>query len=276
MDVISLSSFDLSLAASLLVLLSLLSMMLSLGLERKILFYGFRMTAQLLFIGLVLRFLFDSGSMLLVLLMSMVMLTAAGREVQARQKHKITGLTGYLISITSMFVSSFSVTILALLVIIRVEPWYTPQYAIPLLGMLLGNTMTGISLAMDRMTDQLYGRRNEVEQRLLLGQTWQEASRDIRHDCMRTGMMPIINSMAAAGLVSLPGMMTGQILSGTPPIEAVKYQILIMFLIAAGTGFGVVSTIWMAGLQLFDDRHRLCLGILKVGTPPKRNQVKGK
>ena len=81
---------------------------------------------------------------------------------------------------------------------------------------------------------------------------------------MRTGMMPIINSMAAAGLVSLPGMMTGQILSGTPPVEAVKYQILIMFLIAAGTGFGVVSAIWMSGLLLFDERHRLRLEILNV------------
>jgi putative ABC transport system permease protein len=264
MGVVSLSSLDLALAASLLVILSLLSMMLSLGLERKILFFASRMTAQLLLVGLVLRFLFASGSFLLVMLMSTVMLLAAGREVQARQKRKIMGMSGYFISISAMFVSSFSVTILSLLVIIQAEPWYMPQYAIPLLGMLLGNTMTGISLAMDRMTDQLYARRGEVEQRLLLGQTWQEASRDIRSGCMRTGMIPIINSMAAAGLVSLPGMMTGQILSGMPPVEAVKYQILIMFLIAAGTGFGVISAIWMSGLRLFDERHRLRLEILKA------------
>ncbi|TKB25317.1 iron export ABC transporter permease subunit FetB [Desulfopila sp. IMCC35006] len=263
MDVIALTGVDLGLAASLLLLLSVLSVMLSLGLERKIIFFGCRMTAQLLLIGLVLRFLFASGSLLLVLLMSTIMLLAAGREVQARQKRKIIGLSGYLISVCAMFVSSFSVTVLALVVIIQVKPWYTPQYAIPLLGMLLGNTMTGIALALDRMTDQLHGRRGEVEQRLLLGQSWQEASSDIRRDCMRTGMMPIINSMAAAGLVSLPGMMTGQILGGTPPVEAVKYQILIMFLIAAGTGFGVVSAIWMSGLHLFDARHRLRLEILK-------------
>lgn len=75
-------------------------------------------------------------------------------------------------------------------------------------------------------------------------------------------MVPIINSMAAAGLVSLPGMMAGQILGGTPPIEAVKYQILIMFLIAAGTGFGVIGAIWMVGYRLFDKRHRLCLEYL--------------
>jgi len=262
MNVISLSSFDLALAASLLLLLSLLSLLFRLGLERRILFFGCRMTAQLFFVGLILRYLFANGSLLLVSLMSLVMLFAAGREVQARQKRKIMGLSGYMISISAMCVSSFTVTILALLVIIQVKPWYTPQYAIPLLGMLLGNTMSGISLALDRMTDQLYGRRGEVEQRLLLGQTWQEATREIRSDCMRTGMMPIINSMAAAGLISLPGMMTGQILGGTPPVEAVKYQILIMFLIASGTGFGVVSAIWMSGLLLFDDRHRLRLEVL--------------
>lgn len=263
MNVISLSSLDLALAASLLVVLSLLSMLLSLGLEKKIVLFSCRMTAQLLLIGLVLRYLFASGSLVLVLSMATVMLLAAGREVWARQQRKIGGIAGFTLSLAAMFVSSFSVTALALVVIIRVEPWYTPQYAIPLLGMLLGNTMTGISLAMDRMTDQLFKLRGVVEQRLLLGQTWQEASRDIRSDCMRTGMIPIINSMAAAGLVSLPGMMTGQILGGTPPVEAVKYQILIMFLIAAGTGFGVISAIWMSGLLLFDKRHRLRLEILQ-------------
>ena len=263
--VISLTSFDLILASSLMLILSLLSLLLRLGLEKKILFFSMRMTVQLLLIGLILRYLFASSSFLLVFLLSMVMLFAAGREVWARQKRKIAGITGYMISTGAMFVSSFSVSIIALSVIIDVEPWYTPQYAIPLLGMLLGNTMTGIALAVDHMTDQLYRRRNEVEQRLLLGQSWKEASLDIRRDGIRTGMMPIINSLAAAGLVSLPGMMTGQILGGTPPVEAVKYQILIMFLIAGGTGFGVIAAIWASGKVLFDSRERLRLDLLISG-----------
>lgn len=257
MTVISLSSLDLALASSLMVILAGLSMYLRLGLEKRIVIVSFRMTAQLLFIGLILKFLFERTSLVLVGLMSLIMLFAAGREVLARQKRKLKGITGYIISIGSMLISSFTVALVTLLIIIRVEPWYTPQYAIPLLGMLLGNTMTGISLALDRMTDQLHVRRAEVEQRLSLGQTWQLASVDIRKDCMRTGMLPIINSMAAAGLVSLPGMMTGQILGGTPPVEAVKYQILIMFLIGAGTGIGVIAAIWGTGRILFDKRHRL-------------------
>jgi len=262
MDVIALSVWDLGIAAIFVCVLSMLSLFLSLGLEWKILIFSCRMTAQLLLIGVVLRYLFADSSLVMVVLMAMIMLLAAGREVLARQNIRLKGVIGYVIGTGSMFISSFSVSFLALLVIIGVEPWYTPQYAIPLLGMLLGNTMTGVSLALDRMTDQFNKERYVVEQRLLLGQTWQEASSDIRKDSMRTGMVPIINSMAAAGLVSLPGMMTGQILGGTPPIEAVKYQILIMFLITSGTGLGVISAIWMAGYHLFDKRHRLCLEYL--------------
>ena len=74
---------------------------------------------------------------------------------------------------------------------------------------------------------------------------------------------PIIASMATIGLVSLPGMMTGQILAGSPPMEAVKYQILIMFLIAGGTGLGTISAAWMGARRLFDERHRLCLDRLR-------------
>lgn len=93
----------------------------------------------------------------------------------------------------------------------------------------------------------------------MLRQSSDQAAREIRQDAMRSGMIPIINSMAAAGIVSLPGMMTGQILSGTEPVIAVKYQILIMFLIASGTGFGILAAIWMAQSKLFDHRHRLRL-----------------
>ncbi|MDH5473994.1 MAG: ABC transporter permease, partial [Gammaproteobacteria bacterium] len=140
---------------------------------------------------------------------------------------------------------------------IQADPWYHPQYAIPLLGMLLGNTMTGIALGMDRLVQTAWQQRSSIEQRLMLGQTGHQAINEIRKESMRAGMIPIINSMAAAGIVSLPGMMTGQILAGAPPVEAVKYQILIMFLITAGTGFGVISVLWFISRRLFDNRHRL-------------------
>lgn len=262
MNVISLGVFDLGIAAFLLLLLAATSLYIGLGLERRMLISGLRMTVQLLLIGMVLKFLFARVSFPLVCALSIFMLLVAGYEVWARQKRRLRGGTGYLISTGSMLVSSFSVTLLALTVMIGVDPWYTPQYAIPLLGMLLGNTMNGVALSSDRLTTEMYNQRGVVEQRLLMGQSWQEASADIRRDCMRTGMIPIMNSMAAAGVVSLPGMMTGQILGGSSPFDAVKYQILIMFLIAAGTGFGVVTAIRLISRRLFDDRQRLVLDCL--------------
>ncbi len=264
-NVISLSVLDLSLAATLLVLLALVSMLLSLGLEKRMLLSGLRTVIQLLLVGQVLRVLFANADPWWMICMVLVMLTVAVREVRSRQKRRLKGFSGYWISTFSIFISSFTVTLLALTVMVQAQPWWKPQYAIPLLGMVLGNTMTGVALASDRLTAQLYEHRNVVEQRLLLGQPWQTACGDIRRECSRTGMVPIINSMAAAGVVSLPGMMTGQILGGTPPVEAVKYQILIMFLIAAGTGFGVICSIWMTSRHLFDQRHRLCLDRLLAG-----------
>jgi putative ABC transport system permease protein len=84
-----------------------------------------------------------------------------------------------------------------------------------------------------------------------------EAIGDIRRDALRAGLIPIINAMTTAGIVSLPGMMTGQILAGGPPLEAAKYQLLILFLIAAGTGLGSATAVVLAAARLFDERQRL-------------------
>ncbi len=259
MNIAPLSAADLSIASALVLLLALLSFRLQLGLGGRLLISAARMIVQLLLIGLVLQVLFASESLWFIGLIALVMLLAAGREVRSRLRCKIRGVFGYGVGVGAMFVSSFSVAILALIVILQQDPWYAPRYAVPILGMLLGNTMTGVALAADRMTSMFVEQREVIEQRLLLGESCRDAAGDIRRDCMRNGMIPTINSMAAAGLVSLPGMMTGQILGGSPPVEAVKYQILIMLLIAAGTGFGVVCTIVLIERHLFDQRHRLCL-----------------
>ena len=256
---IMLSAMDLSLAAGLVLALAVLSWRMQLGLSGQLLIAGTRTVVQLLLIGLVLKALFANVDLLWVAGISLVMLLAAGREVMARQQRRFTGWWGFGMGTGAMFVSSFAITVLALGTMVGTDPWYEPQYAIPLLGMLLGNTMSGIALALDRLTTTAWQQRAIIEQRLMLGATRLEAIVEIRREAMRSGMMPIINAMAAAGLVSLPGMMTGQILAGSPPLEAVKYQILIMFLISAGTGFGVTAVLWLASKRLFDERDRLRL-----------------
>lgn len=263
MTIVALSPFDLSLAAGLVLVLALLSRLMRLGLERQLAVAALRTTVQLLLIGLVLKSLFSHVHLGWVALIACVMLLAAGREVIGRQKRRFTGAWGFGMGTLSMFVSSFAITILALGVIIRPHPWYEPQYAIPLLGMLLGNTMNGIALGMDRLTSIAWDQRLQIEGRLMLGESWQRAIEAARRESIRSGLIPIINSMMAAGLVSLPGMMTGQILGGNPPMEAVKYQILIMFLISGGTGLGTMVSVGLGSRRLFDERHRLRLDRLK-------------
>ncbi len=256
---IHLSYIDLSLAAVLVILLALTTRQFYSGVAGQLLIAATRMVIQLTLIGFVLKALFSSVNLFWIALLSLGMLLIAGREVMARQQRRFVGRWGYGIGFVSMFISSFSVTLFAVLIVVRNEPWYQPQYAIPLLGMLLGNTMSSIALALDRLTQMAWDQRNIIEARLMLGHSMQQAIEDIKKQVFHTGLIPIINAMAAAGIVSLPGMMTGQILAGAPPVEAVKYQILIMFLIAAGAGFGTLAAVHLGVHRLFDERQRLRL-----------------
>ncbi len=256
---ITLSLFDLTLAALLVVALALSSLRIYPVIAGQLAIAAVRTAIQLTLIGLVLKVLFANSHILWVALLSLFMLAVAGREVMARQHRRFSGWWGYGIGVVSMFISSFSVALFALVIVIGNQPWYEPQYAIPLLGMLLGNTMNGIALALDRLTSSASEQREVIEARLMLGYSQQEAIADIRQQVFRTGLIPIINAMAAAGIVSLPGMMTGQILAGAAPVEAVKYQIMIMFLISGGAGFGTLAALHFGVRRLFDDRLRLRL-----------------
>ena len=261
---IHLTPWDLVIASVLIILLAITSLLLQLNIARQLVIAAIRNVIQLLLIGYVLKLIFNTSNLFLLAGIASIMLLVAGYEINARQKYPLKRWAGFKIGTSALFLSSFSMVLLTLMVIVAPTPWYSPQYAIPLLGMLLGNTMNGISLGMDKLNQSMYQQRAVIEQRLMLGQDYQEAIKEIRIESVRTGMIPIINSMAIAGLVSLPGMMTGQILSGTPPVEAVKYQILIFFLIASGTGFGIMLAVWMIAKRMFDERQRLDLTILKI------------
>lgn len=257
MNVIPLGAPELGLASILVLLLAFLSFWHRLGLEKPILLAALRTTVQLSLIGLVLNVVFTTVNLWLVMLIWALMLCAAGYEVMARQKVQLKGGGRFAVGTSSMFISSFSIMVLTLTLVIKVDPWFSPRYAIPILGMLLGNTMTGVALAMNTFSGLVWKQKSVVEQRLALGQPSSTAIEDIWRDSVRTGMIPIINSMAAAGLVSLPGMMTGQILAGNSASDAVKYQILIMFMISSGTGFGVILSLWLMRRRMFDERERL-------------------
>ncbi len=259
MNIEVISYWDLGFAGLLAVALALVFKGMRLGLSGSLLVASARMVVQLLLIGYVLRFLFDEGRPWLVGAMVTVMLLIASREIVVRQKRRLSGWRGWRLGAVTLFFSSFSVAIYGLFVVIKPVPWFSPQYVIPLLGMILSNTMNALSLGMDRLTTSIYDNRAIIEQRLALGESAREAIGAYAKDCLRSGMMPVINSMATAGVVALPGMMTGQILAGASPLDAVKYQIVIWFLILAGCGFGLAVALRLLERQLFDDRERLRL-----------------
>ena len=158
-----------------------------------------------------------------------------------------------------MLLAASLVTIFALSTQVRPDPWYDPRYVLPILGMILGNTMTGISLGLHTLTTGAVRRKAAIEARIALGAERLNAFLPVAREALKSALMPIINSMSATGLVALPGMMTGQILAGVEPVQAVKYQLLIMFLIAGGTGLGSVAAVLAGVYRLTDDRHRLRL-----------------
>ena len=256
---ITLDYLDLGLAALLLVLNGALSIWLRLGLERQLLIAALRMCVQLGLMGLVLKALFAVVSPWLTGLAVVVMVAFAGREVMARQETRFRGFWAYGLGTTSVLFAGTLVTVFALATQIQADPWYHPRYAIPLLGMILGNTMTGIAIGLNTLTGRVKRERAAIETMLALGETRAAAFRPFVRSAVRNGLIPIVNAMSAAGVVSLPGMMTGQILSGVEPMEAIKYQILIMFLIAGGTALGVVTAVHVGALRLSDARHRLRL-----------------
>lgn len=253
--VIDLSTGDVAVAASLVLVSGGISLALKLGIEKKLALASFRTVAQLLLIGFVLQKVFEISTLPALLPVILFMLLTAAHAAVGRPARTYAGLGP--LAFGSMTVTSLAVTITATALIIGVEPWYRPAYLIPLLGMVLGNTMNGISLATDHFLETLSERRHEVEMELAMGATRWEAARRPVADAVRRGMIPIINSMMVVGVVSLPGMMTGQILAGTDPAVAVKYQIMIMFMIAAGASLGSMGMVLLSYRRLFNRRHQL-------------------
>lgn len=253
-EFLELSYWQIAIAASLILINGLISVALRLGLERRLLVAAVRTVVQLSLLGLILNWIFALDRWYLVAAWGLLMTSIAGVSAVGRVRRRHPGVL--FDAIVAMWAGSWIVLAVALAAIVRPTPWYDPQYAIPLLGMLLGNTLNGVSLGLDRFGETLVNKRAEVETLLALGATRWEAARGPVREAIQTGMIPIVNSMAVVGLVSLPGMMTGQLLAGADPMQAVLYQIVIMFLIAAGTALGTVAVVLASYRRLFTPEHR--------------------
>jgi putative ABC transport system permease protein len=258
-----LSLADLTIAASLILINALISFAFSLRLERTLVLATVRMVVQLAAVGFVLKLVFDAASPWVTLAAGLTMAAVAGAEAASRLERPYDGWGAYGLGATTLLVTGLFAAVFTSAVIIGPQPWYQPRVVLPILGMVLGNALTGVSLVLDTMSDVASRERGAIEARLALGATRFAALDGVLSRALRTGLMPILNTMAAAGVVALPGMMTGQILAGVAPIEAAKYQMMILFVIAGSTALAVIATALGSIYLLTDDRHRLRLDWLK-------------
>jgi putative ABC transport system permease protein len=250
---------DLAVAAILVALNAVLTWMLDLGLSRTILIAGVRAVVQLLLVGMVLKTVFALASPVLIAAVALAMFALASYEIRSRQERRFAGAWGYGIGAATTMLATLLVTIFALLGTLRPVPWYAPQVLIPLLGIILGNVMNGVSVSLNALSTAITRERSAVEARLALGTDRYTALKPLQRSALRSGMIPIINQMSAAGVITLPGMMTGQILAGMDPLEAAKYQILLLFLLGGAAGLGALAAVYVATWRITDERDRLRL-----------------
>ncbi len=242
-SMIDLSLLDLTLAAGLILIAIGLSHWQGIGLTRDLVIGAVRTVVQLVLVGYVLVYVFALDRWYLVVAALLMMLavaawTAGGRQDRpTRELYGIFGLAMLLGSgLTLVYVGSL---------VVRADPWYDPRYLIPLFGMIIGNAMNAASLAAERLAGEMDARRAEIEAYLALGADPARATEDAVRRATRASMIPMVNSLMVVGIVALPGMMTGQIIAGASPLSAVRYQIVVMFmLMAAVTVTGTLVPLW--------------------------------
>lgn len=254
----SLMPLDLSrLAAAYgLILLAMALMRLQrIGKGKQLFIASVRMVLQLVGVGYLLHLVFAIRHPVPVLLMLLVMAGFSVQVLGSRIKQKMPGF--YRIIGSSILIGCGSVTAYFTLLVVGHSPWYDPRYLIPLAGMIFGNSMNGASLAAERLTAELISRRDEIETALCLGATSRQAADSSIKTAFQAALMPTINTMAATGIVSLPGMMTGQILSGTDPIMAVRYQIAIMCAVVGSAAITSFLILHQGYRRYFTAAHQL-------------------
>ncbi|MGE4370952.1 MAG: iron export ABC transporter permease subunit FetB [Burkholderiaceae bacterium] len=242
---IVLSAAELMVAVPLVLVAMALSWWQQLGLGKSLAIGAVRATIQLLLIGQALIWLFSADRWYWVMAVLLLMVVAATQSATSRiaaggSRWPLRWLCGAAIllgsGVTLVYVNGL---------VVRVTPWYDPQYLIPIFGMIVGNAMNGAALAADRVRSGFEAHNDEIETLLALGASPVQASARVVREAISAAMIPTVNALTVVGLVSLPGMMTGQILAGADPTQAVHYQLVVMFMLTGATAITAVCTaIW--------------------------------
>ncbi|MBH8563095.1 iron export ABC transporter permease subunit FetB, partial [Nostoc sp. CENA67] len=221
---------DLGIAVALMAIAIALSAWEKLGLELNLAIATGRTILQLLVLGYVLDFIFALDDAWAVLAILTIMLTITAIVARNRISQKIP----YVLPLVwgAILISTALTLVYTNLLIIQPERWYEPRYVIPLAGMVLGNAMNAAAIAGERLVSIINTSRLEIETHLSLGATPQQAVSQYRKEAIRAALIPTLNQMMLVGMVALPGITTGQLLAGVKPLDAVSYEILIIFMVA--------------------------------------------
>ena len=252
---IEVSWFDMTAAIGMILIAVGISSWRGLGLARSFIVGAIRTVVQLTLVGYVLVYIFAVDRWYWVLLALAVMLSVATREAVHRQESRPPALYG--IAGVALLIGSGITLFYVSVVVVRVEPWYNARYLIPLFGMIIGNAMNAAALAAERLRSDMDTRRAEVEAYLALGASSARASREPVRRALRASLIPTLNSLMVVGIVALPGMMTGQIIAGSSPLLAIRYQIVVMFMLASVVSISAtIVTLWYRRL-FFTANHQL-------------------
>jgi putative ABC transport system permease protein len=230
----------------------------NIGREKEIIIASARMTIQLVLVGYILEYIFNQPNYRYTLIVISIMEIFAIQNVYKRVKIKMSKELKKIIAV-SMVTGTLASLCYFLFVVIGLQPWYDPRYFVPLAGMILGNSMTGISLGAQRLIDGMTTRSDKIEMALMLGATPKAACKEVINHAFDAAIMPTVNSMVGMGIISLPGMMTGQILGGNSPIIATEYQIAIMLGILGSVSLTVILFVQLGYKTFFNDRSQLVI-----------------
>lgn len=230
------------------------------GNELSMAWAAVRTVVQLLLVGYVLRWIFDSNVVWLVLGAFMVMLSAASWTASRRTKRPIPGLL--TIAAIALAIGAGATTLAVTAFVVRADPWWQPRYFLPLAGMIVGNAMNAAALAAERLQSEMAARSGEVEELLALGATPRQAADESLRAAMRAALLPTINAMMTVGLVSLPGMMTGQMVAGADPTTAARYQIVVMFMLTSACTISAIVLSSLLYRRLFTSAWQLRRDVL--------------
>ena len=261
---LNLSLAQMGTAAVLILITMALSTWQRLGLTKSLLIGALRATAQLTLMGYVLVTVFESTNPWLVGLLVVVMSVIAARTAASRQKEAPQERSRIFWYATfSILLSTGFTLVFVTQCVLYVEPWYSAQYVIPMGGMIISNSMNAAALGAERFASEFKARRPEVETLLAMGASPKIACWRIVRRAIAASMMPTISGLMVVGLVSIPGMMSGQILSGVSPLLAIRYQLVVQFMIACAAAITSMSIVMLYGRSFFDHKseslhvHRL-------------------